>query len=177
MTSPGTVWRSGCGGLGRTQAIHLIVGIGYRATAVATIDDLNHVTVVFSAALVITIGQIKKSGRNRGGRVQPGRLQAVVESIGPVDRIPAGHGTVDAAGQQARSTIIDACTAMAEERTGLDLATIQKKLLDKGIALRSLSSYRADIERLRDLTNLTIEWLRDLPKSSLAAKPFTWKGE
>jgi hypothetical protein len=66
---------------------------------------------------------------------------------------------------------------MAEERTGLDLATIQKKLLDKGIALRSLSSYRADIERLRDLTNLTIEWLRDLPKSSLAAKPFTWKGE
>jgi hypothetical protein len=70
----------------------------------------------------------------------------------------------------AWSTIIDACTAMAEERMGLDLAAIQKKLLDNGIALRSLPSYRADIERLRGLTNLTIGWLRDLSQIQLGGK-------
>jgi hypothetical protein len=70
----------------------------------------------------------------------------------------------------AWTTIIDACTAMAEERTGLDLAALQKKLLDNGIALRSLPSYRADIERLCGLTNLTVGWLRDLSQIQLGGK-------
>jgi hypothetical protein len=70
----------------------------------------------------------------------------------------------------AWTTILDACTVMAEERTGLDLAALQKKLLDNGIALRSLPSYRADIERLRGLTNLTVGWLRDLSQIQLGGK-------
>jgi hypothetical protein len=68
----------------------------------------------------------------------------------------------------AWSTIIDACSEMAQNRSGLDMASLQTKLLDNGISLRTLRSYRDDIERLRSHTQITISWLRDLSQIELA---------
>lgn len=71
----------------------------------------------------------------------------------------------------AWSTIVDACTEMAQNRSGLDLASFQEKLRRNDIGIRSLRSFRDDIERLRAHTSLTTGWLRELCKIEFGGAP------
>jgi hypothetical protein len=62
----------------------------------------------------------------------------------------------------AWSSVLKACKNMVKDRSGLDIVSLRRKLLDDGIALRSVPSYRKDIERLQAHTDSALRNLRDL---------------
>lgn len=71
----------------------------------------------------------------------------------------------------AWSSVLKACRMMVEERSGLDLASLRKQLIDDGIALRSSPSYRRDIERLQSHTAAALRSLEDLSRITLEGAP------
>ena len=71
----------------------------------------------------------------------------------------------------AWSSVLKACKNMLKDRSGLDLVSLRRHLLDDGIALRSVPSYRKDIERLQAHTGSALRNLRDLSQIILDGAP------
>jgi hypothetical protein len=71
----------------------------------------------------------------------------------------------------AWSSVLKAARKMVTDRSGLDLASVRRQLLEDGIALRAAPSYRRDIERLRAHTAAALRSLKDLSQITLNGKP------
>jgi hypothetical protein len=71
----------------------------------------------------------------------------------------------------AWSSVLKATRKMMTDRSGLDLASLRRQLLDDGIALRAAPSYRRDIERLQVHTAAALRSLKDLSQITLNGAP------
>lgn len=71
----------------------------------------------------------------------------------------------------AWSSVLKATRKMVTERSGLDLTSLRRQLLEDGIALRAAPSYRTDIERLQTHTATALRSLRDLSQITLDGAP------
>lgn len=64
--------------------------------------------------------------------------------------------------ETAWKILIQACVMLARNRHGADLSVLQRELINVGINLKAISSYREDIERLQEYTKFTVTQLADL---------------
>jgi hypothetical protein len=92
--------------LGSAEPIQLIVGEGDCPGAIASIGDLRHTAIIHAAALVVAIAEIKQRQRDRRNSLELRRFQTVVESVSQRDGVPAGHRTVNPAGEHPWRSIL-----------------------------------------------------------------------
>jgi hypothetical protein len=95
--------------------------------------------------------------------VEPGE-QAEREAIRTLSTVVIEEASLVGA---AWSSVIKATRRMVTERSGLDLTSLRRQLLEDGIALRAAPSYRRDIERLQAHTAAALRSLKDLSQITL----------
>ena len=95
---------------------------------------------------------------------QPGEREAMRTLSSVVIQDPDQQGAAWAA-------VLNACRKMMTERSGLNLASLRRTLVDDGIALRGVPSYRKDIEKLEAHSVTALGQLKDLSQIIVDGQP------
>lgn len=78
------------------------------------------------------------------------------DAVRAIDLLQTHVVSAESAARLAWSELIKICLDLARRRSGGDLSTLRRALSDSGISLKAPRSHQADIDRLRQVSSLTI---------------------